>query len=434
MGIIAGVRVLSAVQVTCHIRIVVGSSAVKIPQGGRSLRTFSAGRGAFGLVRLVLTLALWSLPLLAQTGTDRGAEGDDRGEGAGFPDLNLYLPEGEFDIRVRKLIKNVLFEGQVNYNFVDGDVSTFLRYKYYARNFAYKIGVFDTIEFESIDSGSEDFDRVRGTLLLFDVPREYNRRYVFLLQGDSLAFGDVTNVDHDQDNVYLKIGYQRGTPFDERLNSIAGETRGRVTPVLTAYREIGPDRLGFAGAITQGFDAIGGDYSYTKVEAEVLKRYDFRDTFLISRLHVGSFLAKDEVPGREDFREVEQYSVPRYEYFRLGGRDALKAIDDNIRGSDEIHLSNEYFFPIFRDREIGMWRLTWNDLYGIGYVGGGNVGFDSNVFTDVGEWIADAGLGFEAGLTFRNYEIFLTAIYARTVTGPDQFDNDEFRVAARTRR
>lgn len=380
----------------------------------------------------LFTLFTVAVPLSAQTGTDRGAEGDERGDA--FPDLNLYLPEGEFDIRVRKLIKNVLFEGQVNYNFVDGDVSTFLRYKYYARNFAYKIGVFDTIEFDSIDSGSDDFDRVRGTLLLFDVPREYNRRWVFLLQGDSLSFGDVTNVDHDQNNVYLKIGYQRGTPFDERLNSIAGETRGRITPVLTAYREIGPDRLGFAGAITQGLDTIGGDYTYTKVEAEALKRYDFGETFLISRVHVGSVLVKDEVAGREDHREVEKFSVPRYEYFRLGGRDALKGVDDGMRGSDEIHWSNEYFFPIFRDRDYDTWRLSWNDLYGIGYVGTGNLGFDSDVFTAIGDWSVDAGLGFEAGLTFRNYEIFLTAIYARVVTGPEEFENDEFRVAARTRR
>src|SRR5512141_1143826 len=52
-----------------------------------------------------------------------------------FPNLNVYLPDGEIDLRVRKLIKNVLLEGQINYKFVEGDISTFLRYKYYARDF-----------------------------------------------------------------------------------------------------------------------------------------------------------------------------------------------------------------------------------------------------------------------------------------------------------
>src|SRR5687767_2775532 len=72
-------------------------------------------------------------------------------DSSSLPTMNVYLPEGEFDIRLKRLIKNVLFEGQVNYEFADGDVSTFLRYKYYARNFTYKLGVFDTLEFSGLD-------------------------------------------------------------------------------------------------------------------------------------------------------------------------------------------------------------------------------------------------------------------------------------------
>src|SRR5437660_324506 len=64
-----------------------------------------------------------------------------------FPSVNVYLPEGQASIRLRKLIKNVLFESQIDYRFVNGDISTFLRYKYYAQNFTYKIGVFDSIGF-----------------------------------------------------------------------------------------------------------------------------------------------------------------------------------------------------------------------------------------------------------------------------------------------
>jgi hypothetical protein len=351
-----------------------------------------------------------------------------------FPDLNLYLPEGEFDIRIRKLIRNVLFEGQVNYNFVEGDVATFLRYKYYARQFTYKIGVFDTIEFDTIDSGSGDFDRTRGGLLLFEYPAEYNRRYLALLQADSLSFGDVTHVDHDQDNFYLKLGYQLGTPFDERLNGIVGESRGRITPVLTAYREIGPQKTGLAVALTHSLDMLGSDFKYTKIEAEGLRRFDLAQSFVISRLHVGTFLIKNVVEERQDFPPRERYSVPSYEYFRIGGRDALKGLDDGRRASEEIHLSNEFFYPIFRNRDIPTWRLHWNNLYGIGYLGTGTLGFGASTFARLSDYVVDAGLGFEASLTFRDYEVFVTTVYARTVVAPDALENDEIRFSVRTSR
>ncbi|MDX1584169.1 MAG: hypothetical protein R3338_11285, partial [Thermoanaerobaculia bacterium] len=151
-------------------------------------------------------------------------------------------------------------------------------------------------------------------------------------------------------------------------------------------------------------------------------------------LHAGSIVVKEEVPGREDHDLDEQFSVPRYEMFRIGGRDALKGVDDGLRGTDEIHLSNEFFYPIFLNRAHRTWRLTWNNMYGIVYAGGGSLGFGSETFTEIGEYVYDAGLGIESSLTFRDYEIFLTAIYARTLGGPDLFENDEIRFSARTRR
>lgn len=351
-----------------------------------------------------------------------------------LPDLNIYLPEGEFDIRVRKLIKNVLFEGQIDYKFVDGDISTFLRYKYYARSFTYRIGVFDTVEFASIESGSRDFDRVRGGLVLFEYPVHYNSRYLFLTQIDGLSFGDIDDPDNNRDNAFLKLAYQYGTPFDDRLNAIAGETRGRITPVLTAYREIGPQGLSWVAALTQGLEGPG-DYDYTKLETEALKRFDVgRGYFIFSRLHLGSVLRKNRVPGKEDQPEVFRYNVPNYEYFRIGGRSALKGVDDKIRGSDEIHLSNEIFVPIFRERSHRTWRLEWNDLYGIGYLGGGAVGFGKRVFTGVEDYIYDAGIGFEAGLTVRDYDVFLTMVYAQTIRAPEHLDGNEIRFSIRTSR
>src|SRR5687767_2219861 len=35
-----------------------------------------------------------------------------------LPSVNIYLPEGEASIRLRKLIRNVLFESQIDYEFV----------------------------------------------------------------------------------------------------------------------------------------------------------------------------------------------------------------------------------------------------------------------------------------------------------------------------
>jgi hypothetical protein len=364
------------------------------------------------------------------------ADGSD-----GLPNLNIYLPEGEFDIRVRRLIRNVLFEAQISYNFVDGDISTFLRYKYYAKNLTYKIGVFDTLEFESIDDFSGDFDRVRGALLQFAYPADYDSRYSVLFQADRLLFGDVDNPDNTNNNFYAKVGYQFGTPFDERLNAIVGETRGRITPVLTAYRDLGRQRLGIAAAVTQ---SLGGDYSYTRAEAEIVKRFDLRRSqFLVSRLHGGSFLAlerRPEIgdPGDDDLLDqpTHLFSVPRYEYFRLGGRDALKALDSDSRGTEEVHLSNEFFVPIFRERETPTGPLSWTNLYGIVYAGAGSVGFRGDEAVEragyrFGDLVVDAGLGFEASVEYRDTEVILSLIYAQTVRSPQSLESREIRFAAR---
>ena len=351
-----------------------------------------------------------------------------------FPNLNIYLPEGEFDIRIRQLIKNVLFEGQVNYEFADGDVSTFLRYKYYARNFTYRIGVFDTIEFAGVDEQQLDFDRVRGGLLLFEFPVNYNRRYFGTIQVDNLSFGDTTRADNNKANIYTKLGYQFGTPFDERLNSIVAESRARIAPLLTAYREIGPQKLGVAVALTQSFDSMGGDFAYTKLEAEGLKRFDFGNvSFLVSRLHLGSFVQKNEVAfegeGEDERPEFERYSVPRYEFFKLGGRDAMKGIDDqSSRVSDEIHLTNEFFYPIFRNRDYRFLGANFTNFFVIGYTGVGAGGYDDIDFA------ADAGAGFETSFFVRDYEVFLNAVYAQTLSAPAAWEGDEIRVSARTSR
>src|SRR5205823_931497 len=292
-----------------------------------------------------------------------------------FPSVNVYLPEGQASIRLRKLIKNVLFESQIDYRFVNGDISTFLRYKYYAQSFTYKIGVFDTIEFPDIGQGSsQEFQRVRGGLLLTEFPRDYNKRYFWLLQDDRLTFGDVTQVDNRKNNIYTKLGWQYGTEFDERLNAIVGESRGRIIPVLTAFRDIGPQKFSVAAAVTESARISTGDYKYTKLETEALRRFDITSTsFFVTRAHAGTFLTKSKVADFQDHPPIEQYTIPAYELFTLGGREALKSIGskDEATGTNEFHVTNEYFVPVFRNRDYGLWGLHWNTMYGIGYLGFG---------------------------------------------------------------
>ena len=79
-------------------------------------------------------------------------------------------------------------------------------------------------------NSTQEFERTRGGLLLFELPRDYNNRYFWLLQDDRLTFGDLTRADNRKNNIYTKIGYQYGTQFDERMNAIVGESRGRISP------------------------------------------------------------------------------------------------------------------------------------------------------------------------------------------------------------
>jgi hypothetical protein len=352
-----------------------------------------------------------------------------------LPYVNVYLPEGEASIRLRKLIKNVLFESQIDYRFVNGDISTFLRYKYYARNYTYKLTLFDSLGFPDLGKGnSQDFERTRGGLLLFELPRNYNDRYFWLLQDDRLTFGDVTRVDNRKNNIYTKVGYQFGTPFDERLNSIVGESRGRITPVLTAFREIGPQKTGLAVAITESLHFGTGSYRYTKVEGEVLRRFDITGTsFVISRLHVGLFPTRDTIRG-SDFAQIDRYSIPRYEMFEIGGREAMKAIHSNSddTGTHEIHETNEYFVPVFRNKDLRSGWVHWNTLYGIGYLGAGTVGFDYTGLFNSQHLAVDAGLGSEMALVVRDYNVLLSVVYAHTVKAPDALKGGKVLLSIRT--
>jgi hypothetical protein len=353
-----------------------------------------------------------------------------------FPNVNVYLPEGQASVRLRKLIKNVLFESQIDYKFVNGDISTFLRYKYYARTFTYKLSVFDTIEFPDIGSGdAQEFQRVRGGLLLAEVPRDYNKRYFWLLQDDRLTFGDVTKVDNRKNNIYTKLGWQYGTEFDERLNAIVGESRGRIVPVLTAFRDIGPQKFSIAAAVTESARFATGDYRYTKLESEALRRFDVTSTsFFVTRAHAGVFLTKSKVEDAATRPPIEQYTIPVYEMFSLGGREALKSIGsrDEATGIDEFHITNEYFVPVFRNRDHRLWGLHWNTMYAIVYAGAGQAAYTLRDAVRPRDYVVDAGLGTETSLHVRDYEVLLSVVYAHTVHSPDALKGGKWRFSIRT--
>jgi hypothetical protein len=362
-----------------------------------------------------------------------------------LPNVNIYLPEGQADIRLRKLIKNVLFESQISYRFINGNISTFLRYKYYAESFTYKVSVFDTIEFDVPGVGGSgaserEFQRVRGGLLLMEFPRDYNHRYYWLLQDDRLTFGDVQRVDNKKNNVYTKVGFQYGTQFDEHLNAIVGESRGRVLPVLTAFREIGPQKLSFAAALTQSAKIYTGDYRYTKVQAEALRRWDITPTsFIVTRAHTGLIPFRTETPNPDptlpDERpQIQRYSVPEYEMFRLGGREALRSVKGGNEGTglNEFHLTNEYFVPVFRNRDIKTWIMHWNTLYAIGYVGVGNIGYKIGDIAKVRDFAADAGIGAEASVGIRDFDVLLSVVAAHTLRAPENLKGNTVKFSIRT--
>ena len=341
-----------------------------------------------------------------------------------LPRLDVYFPEGDLDLRVSRLINKVFFEGQVKYNFIKGDISAFLRYRYYGFQRVTQFTVFDAIEFEDVEDFSSDFDRVRGTLLLMQWPHSYHQRTFLLAELDRISSnkeGVAEVLRLGRTNTFLRFGYQLGTPEDARSNAIVGETRARSERLFTAFREIGPGGFGFTGALTSGFDIGIGDFDYLKLETEVLKRFDVSErTFLVGRLHAGSFLRKglrdrDDLP--EGFNEFDELAIPLGEYFRLDGRENLKGLDERLRGTDEIHTTWEYFFPWFLGADHKFLKLNWQNWYWIVYGGVGNIGLNRDIYADFGEYVPDVGIGFESSFNLRKYRFFLSGIVAQALKG-----------------
>ncbi|MFP3940036.1 MAG: hypothetical protein ACLF0P_07005 [Thermoanaerobaculia bacterium] len=343
----------------------------------------------------------------------------DQRERSLIPELNVYFPEGELDLRVNRLVKKVFVEGQVRYNFVDGDISAFLRYRYYGYERTYQLTVFDEVAFQDIEDFSSDFDRVRGILLLTEWPHSFHHRTFLLTELDRISSNKEEFVfDTGKTNLFARLGYQIGTPNDERSNAIVGEDRARVERLFTAFRQVGPGDAGLTGALTWGTDLAVGDFDYMKLEFAGLKRFELpRGVFLLGRLNGGTFFRREELdrdidPGG-DLPRTGRFSIPREEFFRLDGRDNLKGLDERLRGTEELHTTWELVFPWFVDEPREAIRLDWTNWYWVLYAGAGTIGFERDVYTELEDYVTDFGAGFEASFELRDYEFFLSALVAQ---------------------
>ncbi len=338
-----------------------------------------------------------------------------------LPRLDVFFPEGDLDLRVNRLVNKVFFEGQVKYNFVNGDITAFLRYRYYGLYRITQFAVFDSISFSNAQSFSNgDFDRVRGTLLFLQWPHDYDHRTFALFEVDRISSNQLEKqFNNNRTNDFVRFGYQIGTPEDSPSNAIVGESRARTTQLFTAAREIGPGGFGFTGALTYGFEFLSGDFNYVKLEAETLKRFDVSEnTFLVGRAHLGSVPYKKTLRTGPDIDPVDQYSIPRSELFSLDGRENLKGLKVKRPGTEEFHTTWEYFFPWFVNTSRDFLRLKWQTFYWILYSGYGTAGFDRSVYRDFSTWVPDVGIGFESTCTLgRRYRFFLSGVVARALKG-----------------
>lgn len=345
-----------------------------------------------------------------------------------LPRVDLYFPENELDLRVSRLINNTFFEGQVKYDFIGGDITAFLRYRYYGYKRTTQFTVFDAIEFDDIDEDiSDDFDRVRGTLVLLQWPHSYSSRTFGLVELDRISSNKSADanseffVRRDRTNPFVRLGYQLGTPDDGRSSAIAGETRARTERLFSAFREFGPGDATFTAALTYGFEYGVGDFDYVKFEFEALKRFDASTrTFLIGRMRGGTFphVGKTDpatLPPNPD--PIDFFAVPSSEVFRLDGRENLKGLDERLRGLEQLLTTWEYFFPWFLDSHRSFMRLDFNNWYWVLYTGIGTIGLDREVYTDFDSYIPDVGIGFESSVRLRKYRFFLSGIVAQALKG-----------------
>jgi hypothetical protein len=365
--------------------------------------------------RLLLFLLISACPL--------AAEEPGTGDAPGFiPRVAVYVPEGQAEIRLSKLVRSSLYETQFEYDFVSGDIAAFLRYKYYGSRQSFTLTAFDRVSFAALESLSLGYDRVRGLSAFVRRPVGHYGRLVLLAEVDRFNVSQPDkpreNADDGRTNLFGKVGFQWGTEDDNFGNRISGDPNDRVRNLFTVARTFGPGGRGLSLGVTYGAPVF--DYEYLKLEGEAIQAVAVGKGRLVGRLHAGFFPHKP-VEAREITEEdplALPYRIPAGEYFSLGGRDALRGIRDAPFGTDEFHVTVEAFVPVFVARHTEFLKVSWDTLYAIAYVGAGNSGVGRPVYTRLGDWRQDAGLGFEVSFHFLRYRVFASALAAREIGGP----------------
>lgn len=361
---------------------------------------------------LVLSLLLAASPLVA--------EEPERDEGPGYiPRIAVFVPEGQAEIRLSKLVRSSLFETQFDYDFVSGDIAAFLRYKYYGSRQSFTLTAFDRVSFAALETLSLGYDRVRGLSAFVRRPVGLYGRLVLLAEADRFNVSDPDTppemTDDGKVNLFGKVGFQWGTEDDDFGNRISGDPNDAVRNLFTAARAFGPGGRGLSIGVTYG--APVRDFEYLRVEGELIQSLAVGRGRLVGRAHAGFFPYKP--PGTADETSAGlPFQIPAREYFSLGGRNALKGLRDAPYGTDEVHATTELFLPVFVGSQTEFLKASWDTLYAVFYAGTGNAGVGREVYTRLGDWRLDAGLGFEVTFRFRRYRVFASVLAARELGRP----------------
>ncbi len=349
-------------------------------------------------------------------GAEEPVEPDKR---ESLPRLTVDIPEGDLDLVIGRWLRQSFFEGRMRYNFAKGDITAYLRYRYFGYKRVYQLGLFDEIEFSRIQEFESEFERIRGFHIFVEQPKDYYSRAFALVEIDQISSNKPEfQFSTDRTNTFIRLGYQIGSPDDSRSFSIIGNRRGRLERLFTSHDEIGPFGAGWTGAISWGMDGLGGDFDYLKAEISGVKRFNLsKNSFLIAGLHAGHFFHKVIERDDEEGFEGDRFSIPREEFFKLNGRENLKGVDEERLGTEELHVTLEYFIPWFENQERHFLKLDWTNWYWILYGGYGTVGFDTEVYGDLDYWIPDAGFGWEASFKVKRTPLFLGFLVAKSLDG-----------------
>ena len=358
-----------------------------------------------------------ALTLLALVASPTFAADAPRGELAGFiPRIAVYVPEGQAEIRLSRLVRSSLYETQFEYDFVSGDIEAYLRYKYYGSRQSFTLAAFDRVSFPALESLSLGYDRVRGLSAFVRRPVGLHGRLILLAEVDRFNVSGAKKpheaADDGRTNLFGKAGFQWGTEDDDFANRISGDPNDRVRNLFTVTRAFGPNGRGLSLGVTYGAPLL--DYEYLKVEGEAVQALDIGRGRVVGRLHAGFFPYKPEDPDGEPSTGLP-YRIPAAEYFSLEGRDALRGIRDGPFGTDEVHLTLEGFVPVFVARNAEFLKASWDTLYAVAYAGAGNAGMGREVYTRLGDFRYDAGIGFEVSLRVLRYRVFVSALAARSL-------------------